>query len=147
MMWPEGTGGEVMQSRLDPAQIRSPGPSGMLRAMVATPARRHRLATLLTLAAWLFALACTSVYACELGAPVQQHDCCATIPSMDVQCSTHCELEGQAPTLGWPDFAQPALATPVLRVTPLVPAIRAQPPPDARGASPSLTILLLRLRN
>ena len=101
----------------------------------------------LTLAAWLFALGCTSVYACELAAPVQQHDCCATTPSIDAQCSTHCEFEGQAPTLGWPDLTQPALAAPMLRVAALVPAIRAQPPPDARGASPPLTILLLRLRN
>jgi len=115
--------------------------------MVATPTRRHRIATLLTLAAWLFALACTSAYACELGAPVQQDDCCATTASIDAQCSTHCEFEGQAPTIGWPDVAQPALAAPLLRVAALVPAIRAQPPPDARGASPPLTILLLRLRN
>ena len=108
---------------------------------------RRRIAGYLTLAAWLFALACTSVYACELGTPVQQGDCCATTPSIDAQCSTHCEFEGQAPTIGWPDVAQPALAAPLLRVAALVPAIRAQPPPDARGASPPLTILLLRLRN
>lgn len=108
---------------------------------------QRRIVGYLTLAAWLFALVCTSAYACELAAPVQQDDCCATTPSIDAQCSTHCAFEGQAPTLGWPDVAQPALAAPVLRVAPLVPAIRAQPPPDARGASPPLTILLLRLRN
>jgi len=108
---------------------------------------QRRIVGYLTLAAWLFALACTSVYACELDAPVQQHDCCVTTPSIDAQCSIHCELEGQAPTLGWPDFAQPAFAPPMLWVAALVPAIRAQPPPDARGDSPPLTILLLRLRN
>jgi hypothetical protein len=108
---------------------------------------QRQLGALLTLAAWLFALGCTSVYACELGTPAQQHECCATTPSLDAQCSTHCEFEGQAPTLGWPDVAQPALAAPMLRVAAPVPGIRAQPPPDAHGASPSLTILLLRLRN
>jgi hypothetical protein len=105
------------------------------------------IAVYLTLVAWLFALGCTSAYACELRAPVQQHDCCPTTPLIDAQCSTHCAFEGQAPTLGWPDLAQPALAAPMLRVAALVPAIRGQPPPDARGASPPLTILLLRLRN
>ena len=108
---------------------------------------QRRIVAYLTLVTWLFALACTSVYACELGTPVQQDSCCATTPSIDAQCSTHCEFEGQAPTLGWPDLTQPALAAPMLRVAALVPAIRAQPPPDARGASPPLTILLLRLRN
>jgi hypothetical protein len=108
---------------------------------------QRRIVGYLTLAAWLFALACTSVYACELGAPAQQGDCCATTISIDAQCSTHCGFEGQAPSLGWPDVAQPALAAPMLRVAALVPAIRAQHPPDASGASPPLTILLLRLRN
>jgi len=108
---------------------------------------QRRIVGCLALAAWLFALACTSAYACELGAPVQEHDCCATTPSIDAQCSTHCEFEGQAPTLGWPDFAQPACAAPMLRIAALVPVFRTHPPPDARGASPPLTILLLRLRN
>jgi hypothetical protein len=143
----EGTSGEVMRSRLDPAQVPSDGLSGILPDMVATPARRHRIATLLTLAAWVFALGCTSVYACELDAPMQQHDCCGTTLSIDAQCSTHCAFEGQAPTLGWPDLAQAALAAPVFRVTAPVPSLREHPPPDARGASPPLTILLLRLRN
>jgi hypothetical protein len=101
----------------------------------------------LSLAAWLFALACTSVYACDLGAVVQEHDCCATTASIDAQCSTHCEFEGQAPTPGWPDFAQPAVAAPMGWVAAPVPAIRAHPPPDVRGPAPPLTILLLRLRN
>jgi hypothetical protein len=118
----------------------------ILRTVTLTRSQR-RIVGYLTLAVWLFALACTSAYACELGAPAQQHDCCATTPSIDAQCSTHCAFEGQAPTLGWPDVAQPALAAPVLRVAALVPAIRGQPPPDASGASPPLTILLLRLRN
>ncbi len=108
---------------------------------------QRRIVGCLTLAAWLFALACTSAYACELAAPVQQHECCATTPSIDAQCSAHCEFEGQAPTPGWPDVAQLALAAPVLRAAALVPAIRGQPPPDPSGASPPLTILLLRLRN
>ena len=109
----------------------------------------RRTVVVIALAAWLFALACTSVYACELAVPVQHEDCCATTPSIDAQCSTHCAFEGQAPTVGWPDFALPAPSPhPVLRVMRrLSPAIRAQPPPDARGASPPLTILLLRLRN
>jgi hypothetical protein len=118
----------------------------ILRAV--TLARSQRwIVGYLTLAAWLFALACTSVYACELGVPVQQHECCVTTPSIDAQCSSHCELEGQAPALGWPDFAQPAFAAPMSWVAALVPATRAQPPPDPSGASPPLTILLLRLRN
>jgi hypothetical protein len=111
-----------------------------------TPLQR-RIVGYLAIAAWVFALGCTSAYACDLGAPAQQHDCCATTPALDAQCSTHCELEGQAPTLGWPDVAQPAVAAPVLRAAALVPAIRGQPPPDPSGASPPLTILLLRLRN
>lgn len=106
----------------------------------------RRIAGYLTVAAWLFALACTSAYACELGAAVQD-GCCTTTVSVDAQCSSHCAFEGQAPVLGWPDLAQPAVAAPALRVAAIVPAIRAQPPPDARGASPPLTILLLRLRN
>jgi hypothetical protein len=109
---------------------------------------QRRVAGYLTLAAWLFALACTSAYACDLGTPVQpQGDCCAATEALDAQCSTHCGFEGQAPTLGWPDPAQPALAAPAIRVAALVPAVRTHPPPDARGASPPLTILLLRLRN
>jgi hypothetical protein len=109
---------------------------------------RQRTAALLTLAAWLFALACTSAYACDLGAPApQEHDCCATTVAIDAQCSTHCGFEGQAPVPGWPDVASPVLAVPALRVAAFVPAVRTHPPPDVRGASPPLAILLHRLRN
>jgi hypothetical protein len=109
---------------------------------------QRRLGGCLTLAVWLFALACTSAYACDLGAPVpQEHDCCVTTVAIDAQCSTHCGFEGQAPVPGRQDVASPALAVPALRVAVLAPAIRAHPPPDASGAAPPLAILLHRLRN
>ena len=112
-----------------------------------THVRSHRrFVAVITLAAWLFALACTSVHACEVAMPVEHHDCCPT-PSIDAQCITHCELDGQAPAASWPDTAQAALAAPVLRIAAFVPVFVADPPPDARGTPPPLTLLFLRLRN
>jgi len=105
----------------------------------------RRIGVLVALAAWLFALAWTSVHACEFAVPVQHEDCWPT-PSIDAQCSAHCVLGGQAPAASSPDIAQAALVAPVLRVAALVPIFVAHPPPDARGAPPPLTILFLRLR-
>jgi len=112
--------------------------------MTLTPLNR-RIGTLVALAAWLFALAGTSVHACELAVPVQHEDCCPT-PLIDAQCSAHCMLDGQAPAASSPDIGQAALVAPVLRVAAFVPIFIAHPPPDAHGAPPPLTILFLRLR-
>ena len=110
--------------------------------------RHRRIVALVTLSAWLFALACTSVHACEFGmpAPAQHEDCCP-VQAIDAACSAHCDLEQQAPAGAWPDLTQVALAAPALRATVLAPAFRAHPPPEVRGTPPPLTILSLRLRN
>jgi hypothetical protein len=111
-----------------------------------TPARHRRIVTLVALATWLFALACTSVHACELGIPAQHEDCCPT-QAIDATCTTHCELDQQAPGGVWPDLAQVAFAAPAFRITVPAPAFRAPPSLEAHGTSPPLTILFLRLRN
>lgn len=111
-----------------------------------TPTRHRRVITFVALAAWLFALACTSVHACELGMPAQHEDCCP-VEAIDAACSAHCDLEQQAPAAAWPDLAQVALAAPALRVIVPAPAFRAHPPPEVRSTPPPLTILFLRLRN
>ena len=107
---------------------------------------QRRIAAFLTLAAWLLALACTSVYACELALPAPTHDCCPE-QAVDAACGAHCELDQQAPATVWPDLTQSALAMPVLRVAVAAPVLRAQPPPEVRGTPPPLTILFVRLRN
>jgi len=47
---------------------------GILRLLMALARPQRRIAAFLTLAAWLLALACTSVYACELALPAPTHD-------------------------------------------------------------------------
>jgi len=107
---------------------------------------RHlrRIGAVLALAAWLFALACTSAYACQLGTPAPQEDCCATV-SLDAACSVHCEFGGQAPAALWPDFTPAVQAAAALwAVTPApAPILRVANSPHARGAAPPL----FRLRN
>ena len=111
-----------------------------------TLSRVHRRAVgLIALAAWLFALACTSVHACDLAIP-SEHDCCPPA-SIDAECSSHCELSAQAPTATWPDVAQTALAAPVLYVAAPALIVRAHPPPEAGGTPPPLTLLFQDLRN
>ena len=119
---------------------------GLSFPLVMTLSRVHRRAVaLIALAAWVFALACTSVHACDLAIPAE-HDCCPPT-AIDAECSTHCELSAQAPTATLPDVAQAALAAPVLCVVTPVLIVRAHPPPDASGDPPPLTLLFQRLRH
>ena len=132
-----------------PRRREAAGPAvGLSFCFVMTLSRVHRRAVgLVTLAAWLFALACTSVHACDLVIP-SEHDCCpTTTSSIDAECSSHCELSAQAPTTALPDVAQAALAAPVLCVVTPALIVRAHPPPDASGDPPPLTLLFQRLRN